>query len=167
MRLEAEKHPLWKHCQLEHDGRKVEFSMKVCGRFQSCMVRQVNKPVRMLRSKAHCLMNSNSKFQQAPLVRWVTLSGLQEEQGKGEGDTLWSRRAEEQQGRRGRNSRTGRGRPEADGRSRGRGTGRWGIRAQGQWLQILVFSYLTSVVGLTPNREVKNCCPANEHTIHL
>ena len=129
LRLESEEHPLWKHCMLEHDGTKVEFSMKVCGRFQSCMVRQVNEPVRMLRAKADCLMNSKSEFHQAPLVRVVTLTGLQEEQGEGEGDTLGGRRAGEQQGRRGR---TGRGRPGGGGRGRGREVGRGRIRTGGQ-----------------------------------
>ena len=129
LRLESEDHPLWKHCLLEHDGSKVNFSMKVCGSFQSCIVRQVNEPVRMLRAKADCLMNSKSEFHQAPLVRVVAFTGLQEEQGEGDGDTLGGRRAGEQQERRGR---TGRGRPGAAGRSRGRGAGRGGIRTQGQ-----------------------------------
>ena len=93
------------------------------------MLRQVNEPVRMLRAKADCLMNSKSEFHQAPLVRVVTLTGLQEEQGEGEGDTLGGRRAGEQQGRRGR---TGRGRPGGGGRGRGRGVGRGRIRTRGQ-----------------------------------
>ena len=92
-------------------------------------MRQVNEPVRMLRAKADCLMNSMSEFHQAPLVRVVALTGLQEEQGEGDGDALGGRRAGEQQERRGR---TGRGRPGAAGRSRGRGAGRGGIRNQGQ-----------------------------------
>ena len=83
----------------------------------------------MLRAKADCLMNSKSEFHQSPLVRVVALTGLQEEQGGGEGDTLGGRGAGEQQGWRGR---SGRGRPGAAGRSRGRGAGRGRIRTQGQ-----------------------------------
>ena len=33
------------HCQLEHGGMQAEFSMKVSGRFSSCLVRQVNEAV--------------------------------------------------------------------------------------------------------------------------
>ena len=103
--------------------------MKVCGRFQSCIVRQVNEPVRMMRAKADCLLNSNSEFHQAPLVRVVALTGLQEKQGEGAGDTLGGRRAGEEQGAR---ERTGIGRSGGGGRSRGRGAGRGRVRTQGQ-----------------------------------
>ena len=64
--MEEEDNALWKHCQLEHNGEKVEFSMKALGSFQSTMARQVNEGVRIKRSKADCLMNSKSEFHQQP-----------------------------------------------------------------------------------------------------
>ena len=71
LRLESKESPLWKHCLLEHEGRKARFSMKVCGQFKSCLVRQVNEPVRIIRANADILRNSKSEFHQAPLVRVV------------------------------------------------------------------------------------------------
>ena len=83
LRLEDEENPLWKHCLVEHEGRKAEFSMKQTNVFRSCLVRQVNKAVRIEMSTADCVMNSRSEFHQALLVRVVTLNGLVEEQGVG------------------------------------------------------------------------------------
>ena len=81
LRLEDEENPLWKHCLIEHGGVKAEFSMKVVGRFYSCLVRQVNEAVRIFMSEADCVMNSKSEFHQSPLVRVVAVTGLLEEQG--------------------------------------------------------------------------------------
>ena len=78
----TEENPLWKHCMVEHEGEKVEFSMKVLGSFHSAMARQVNEGVRIKRSKADCLMNSKSEFHQHPVVRVVPMRGLQHEQGE-------------------------------------------------------------------------------------
>ena len=47
LRLENEENPLWKHCMLEHDSVWADFSMRVCGIFHSCLVRQVNEAVRI------------------------------------------------------------------------------------------------------------------------
>ena len=115
LRLEFEENPLWKHCLVEHEGRKAEFSMKQTNVFGSCLVRQVNEAVRIEMSKADCVMNSKSEFHQAPLVRVVPVNGLVEEQGAGVDPR--------QPGGGGR----GRG---AGGRGRGRGGGRGG-RAPG------------------------------------
>ena len=79
-RLKNEENALYKHCQLEHGGMQAEFSMRVAGRFSSCLVRQVNEAVRIGMSDAECLMNSKSEFHQAPLVRVVATTGLQDEQ---------------------------------------------------------------------------------------
>ena len=130
LRLESEESPLWKHCLLEHEGRKAKFSMKVCGRFHSCLVRQVNEPVRMMRAKADILLNSKSEFHQAPLVRVAALTGLQDEQEDRTGDTLGAREAGVQGGR----GRAGRGRARGrrastGGGGRGRGAR---TRTQGQ-----------------------------------
>ena len=79
-RLENEENALYKHCQLEHGGMQAEFSIRVAGRISSCLVRQVNEAVRIGISDAECLMNSKSEFHQAPLVRLVATTGLQDEQ---------------------------------------------------------------------------------------
>ena len=96
---------LWKHCLVEHDGVKAEFLMKCLGVFYSCLVRQVNEAVRIEMSQADCVMNSKAEFHQAPLVRVVPVTGLQEEQGEG-GDP---RQEEGRRGRGGRGGRRGRG----------------------------------------------------------
>ena len=104
--------------------------MKVCGQFQSCLVRQVNTMVCMMRAKADILLNIKSEFNQAPLVRVVALTGLQDEQEDRKGNTLGVRGAGVQAGR----GRAGRGRT----RGRGAGTGGGGrgrgarARPQGQ-----------------------------------
>ena len=113
LRLEDEENPLWKHCLVEHGGVKAVFSMKVVGRLYSCLVRQVNEAVRIEMSKADCVMNSKAEFHQSPLVRVVPVTGLQEEQGEGQGP--WKEARGRGGGRRGRGRR---GREE-----RGRGLG--------------------------------------------
>ena len=58
--------------------------MRALGSYQSCLVRQVNEAVRIGSSKAESIMNSKAEFHQAPLVRVVTVVGLEEEQGERE-----------------------------------------------------------------------------------
>ena len=43
LRLEDENNALWKHCLVEHDGRKAEFSMKQTNVFKTCLV---SRPLR-------------------------------------------------------------------------------------------------------------------------
>ena len=62
MRNEREESPLWKHCQLAHNGEKQEFSMEVVGSFHSCLERQINEAVRITSSQADFIMNSKSEF---------------------------------------------------------------------------------------------------------
>ena len=81
LELKQEDNALWKHCLVAHGGEKVEFSMKVVGTFQSCLVRQVNEGVRIKRSQAQ-LMNSKAEFHQHPVVRVVPTRGLQNEPGE-------------------------------------------------------------------------------------
>ena len=110
MRLKDENNALWKHCVLEHWGVNQKFKMKCLGGSRSCLERQVNEAVRIEMSKADCVMNSRAEFHQAPLVRVVTVVGLQEEQG------------EEEQGRGQQGGASGgRGRVR---QTRGRGRGR-------------------------------------------
>ena len=82
LRLEHEDNPLWKHCTLEHDREKVQFQMKALRSFKSCLMRQVNEPVRISSSRADMLLNSKNEFHQAPLTRLVAFRGLQGEQGE-------------------------------------------------------------------------------------
>ena len=57
--------------------------MEFVGVNRSPLVRQVNEAVRTVISKADCIMNSKTEFHQAPLVRIVPMTGLQEMQGTG------------------------------------------------------------------------------------
>ena len=82
LRLENEDGALWKHCLVQHDGKKAVFSMKVLGVFYTCLVRQVNEGVKIQKSRAQCLMNSKTEFHQHPVVRVIPVRGLQEEQGE-------------------------------------------------------------------------------------
>merc|ERR1719319_56324 len=75
LRLENEESPLWKHCVLEHQGVKADFSMRALRSYSSCLVRQVNEAVRIEMSTADFLLNSKSEFHQAPLVRVVPVVG--------------------------------------------------------------------------------------------
>ena len=52
LRNEREESPLWKHCQLSHNGEKQEFSMEVVGSFHSCLERQINEAVRITSTQA-------------------------------------------------------------------------------------------------------------------
>ena len=81
--------------------------MIVVGVHRTPLVRQVNEAVRIIISKAHCIMNSKTEWHQAPLVRIIPMSGLQEDQGTGRGSL--QQRGVERGGRRGR---AGRGRRE-------------------------------------------------------
>ena len=59
--------------------------MKVLKVHRTPMVRQINEAVRIIISKAGCILNSKSEWHQAPLVRVIPVSGLQEDQGAGRG----------------------------------------------------------------------------------
>ena len=80
LRLEDEENALWKHCLVEHGGFKAEFEMKCLRSFNSCLERQVNEAVRIVITKADMILNSRSEFRQAPIIRIVPTTGLQEEQ---------------------------------------------------------------------------------------
>ena len=89
--------------------------MLVVGVHRTPLVRQVNEAVRIIISRAECIMNSKSEWHQAPLVRVIPMSGLQEDQGTGRGSLL--------QGGAERGRMRGRG-----GRGAGRGRRREGTR---------------------------------------
>ena len=76
----SEKSALWKHCVSEHSSQEADFSMMIIQSHSSCLNRQVHEAVRISRTEAVFIMNSKSEFHQAPLVRVVATTGLQEEQ---------------------------------------------------------------------------------------
>ena len=110
---EKEDSPLWKHCTLEHNNEKVEFSMKTLKGYKSCLDRQVNEAVRVTSSRAHTLLNSKNEFHQTPIIRVVAASGLHGDQGESQEATI----ATSWDGWRGRGQ--GRGGTRGAGRSRG------------------------------------------------
>ena len=106
--------------------------MEVVGIRRSCLVRQVNEAVRIMIYEAGCVMNSKSKFHQAPLVRIVPPSGLLEEQG------TWAEPAP--------SSALGRGRRQGGGPVR-----RGGVEEEGQVDHPTASSYLFKFSFLTFN----------------
>ena len=124
LRQKSEQSALWKHCVLEHSSQEAEFSMKIIQSHTSSLCRQVHEAVRISRTQAEVILNSKSEFHQAPLVRVVAMTGLQEDQSPAAGQGAGGRGqgvgagAGERQGTRGRGLRGGRG-----GRSRARGGG--------------------------------------------
>ena len=72
-----------KHCVVRHEGETNEFKMKILRSFNSCLDRQVNEAVRIIITKADIGFNSKSEFCQAPIIRVVLTTGLQEEQEGG------------------------------------------------------------------------------------
>ena len=129
LRNEKEDSPLWKHCQVQHEGIKQTFYMEALRSFSSCLARQINEAVRLTSSSATIIMDSNSDFHQAPIVRVVVSSGLELEQGG------------EEAPQRGRGMGAGRGRGRA-GSGVGRGAG--GERQMGgdQGVRSCTFTFL-------------------------
>ena len=91
LQQKSEKSALWKHCVSQQASQEEEFSMKIIQSHSSCLSRQVHEAVRISRTDAEFILNSKSEFHQAPLVRVLATTGLQEEQssaasqGVGEG----------------------------------------------------------------------------------
>ena len=54
LKNEKDDNPLWKHCQIQRNGRKVEFKMKCLNSFKTAFMRQVNEGVRI----ACCMLTS-------------------------------------------------------------------------------------------------------------
>ena len=126
----------WKHCLVQHGGVRPEFSMLVVGVHKSPLVRQVNKAVPIMILKSDCIIDSQTKFCQATLVRVVPMSGLQEEQGTGRGRLLQGG-----EGRGGGGQRGGGGRG-----ARGRGSARR-IGTKGSASSILLSKFCVSLCG--------------------
>ena len=71
--------------------------MQIIKFHNSCLGRQVHEAVRITRTEAEITLNLKSEFHQAPLVRIVATTGLQEEQttsaSQGVGSSLGTRPA--------------------------------------------------------------------------
>ena len=123
LRQKSEKSALWKHCVLEHSSQEAEFSMQVIMSHTSCLGRQVHEAVRITRTEAEIILNSKSEFHQAPLVRVVATTGLQEEQTSAASQGVGTGASTSQAGRsvtRGRGRGRGGGGPGGPGRARRR-----------------------------------------------
>ena len=85
--------------------------MEVVSSHSSCLDRQVHEMVRIGGSKAEVVLNSKSDFQQAPLVRLVATTGLQEEQSSSQeaGGRRWQELGQCGRGEGGSGQRGGRG----------------------------------------------------------
>ena len=59
--------------------------MTVVGVHRTPLVQQVNEAVRIAITKPDCVMISKNEWHQAPLVRIIPMTGLQEDQGAGRG----------------------------------------------------------------------------------
>ena len=75
-----EVNPLWKHCEIQHNGEKVNFKMVCLKSFPSAFMRQVNEGVRIANSKADICMNSKAEFHQPSIVRVSTVLGNHNEE---------------------------------------------------------------------------------------
>jgi hypothetical protein len=76
------KNAFAKHCEVQHEGEKAEFNMKVTGIFRSCIERQNNEAVRVRKAEkeADILMNSRTEFHQPPISRVVVFHGNRQEE---------------------------------------------------------------------------------------
>ena len=74
LRVEDEDNALRKHYEIKHQGIGAEFSMTVLKMQRTLLVRQVNDSVRITISKAEHILNRQSEWHQAPLVRIVSMS---------------------------------------------------------------------------------------------
>ena len=78
---EKEDNPLWKHCQIQHSSRKVQFKMTCLKSFKTAFMRQVNEGVRIACCDADICMNSKMQFHQPAIVRVsAALGNLNEDQ---------------------------------------------------------------------------------------
>ena len=64
----------------EHSSQEADFYMVIIQSHSSCLSKQLHEVVMISRTEAEFIINSKSEFHQAPLVRVVATTGLQEEQ---------------------------------------------------------------------------------------
>ena len=81
---DKDDNPLWKHCEIQHNGRKVSFKMICLSSFKTAYLRQVNEGVRISCCNADICMNLKAEFHQPSIVRVTnTLGNSNEEQTGG------------------------------------------------------------------------------------
>ena len=80
LKNKATENPLWKHCQVQHNGQEVSFVMRITGQHRTCLELQVNEAVRITGMGADIILNSKTEWPQAPMVRVVPTTGLHDEQ---------------------------------------------------------------------------------------
>ena len=70
LRKDNKNSPLVKHINEKHESEKdkVEFSMKITGKFNNPLSRQVDESLRIKNAKPNSLMNSKSEFH-GPCIR--------------------------------------------------------------------------------------------------
>ena len=84
-RLEDGENAIWRHCEVDHEGRMTIFSVRILRIHRTALLQQVNEAVRIIISKAECSRNSKTEWHQAPLFSIIPMSGLQD---VGPGGTL-------------------------------------------------------------------------------
>ena len=77
---EKDDNPLWKHCQIQHMGRKVAFKMVCLKSFSTEFMRQINEGVRIAYCQADICMNSKAEFHQPSIVRVTNTLGNSNEE---------------------------------------------------------------------------------------
>jgi hypothetical protein len=77
LRNEVEDTPLWKHCQLVHNGEHVLFKMETTGSFPQCEERQTDEGsrVKVIGPTVKHLLNSKSEWHQPPISRITVDTG--------------------------------------------------------------------------------------------
>ena len=80
---EKEDNPLWKHCEIQHNGLKVKFKMICLKSFKTAFMRQVNEGVRIACCEADICMNSKAEFHQPSIVRVTSSLGNNNEEQTG------------------------------------------------------------------------------------
>ena len=73
---QSEKSALFKHILQDHKDEKdkVQFQMKITGRFKSAMNRQIDEGIRIQNMKQDCLLNSKNEFF-GPAIKRKILEG--------------------------------------------------------------------------------------------
>ena len=80
LQSKSENSALWKHCLLVPISQEKDFSMEIVQCHSTCHSRQVHEAVRILRTDAEIILNSQPEFHQTPFIWVVATNWLQVEQ---------------------------------------------------------------------------------------
>lgn len=75
MRKEDLESPMYKHCTIAHNSRKVEFEVEVTGIHKTVMGRMTDELVRIKHSTSDVVLNSKNDWTQPALVRVIPITG--------------------------------------------------------------------------------------------